>query len=123
MFPTDDPRYDCSDSRYRDLYTGPHAADARPDDWFLDRWEGKLYEVVDGYRPDLIWFDFGLGFIREQRRKRFLAYYYNKEREWGQRRRGDLQGDSQGLVQPAADDRGGGPGTGQNVGVDQTTCG
>ena len=83
MFPTDDRRYDCSDARYRDLYTGPHAADARPDDWFLDRWEGKLYEVVDGYRPDLIWFDFGLGFIREQHRKRFLAYYYNKEREWG----------------------------------------
>ena len=39
--------------------------------------------MVDGYQPDLIWFDFGLGFIREQRRKRFLAYYYNKEREWG----------------------------------------
>ena len=70
-----------------DLYTGPHAVDARPDEWFLDRWEGKLYEVVDGYRPDLIWFDFGLGFIREQRRKRFLAYYYNKEREWGNRGR------------------------------------
>ena len=83
MFPTDDQRYDCADPRYRELYTGPHAADARPDEWFLDRWEGKLYEVIDGYRPDLIWFDFGLGFIREQRRKRFLAYYYNKEREWG----------------------------------------
>ena len=83
MFPTDDSRYDCADPRYRDLYTGPHGAAERPDEWFPDRWEGKLYKVVDGYQPDLIWFDFGLGFIREQRRKRFLAYYYNKEREWG----------------------------------------
>ena len=83
MFPTDDSRYDCADPRYRDLYTGPHGAAERPDEWFLERWEGKLYEVIDGYQPDLIWFDFGLGFIREQHRKRFLAYYYNKEREWG----------------------------------------
>jgi alpha-L-fucosidase len=39
------------------LYTGPHGAAERPDEWLLDRWEGKLYEVVDAYRPDLIWFE------------------------------------------------------------------
>jgi alpha-L-fucosidase len=39
--------------------------------------------VIDGYRPDLIWFDFGIRFVQEQYRQELLAYYYNKESEWG----------------------------------------
>ena len=83
MFPTDDSRYDCADPRYRDLYTGPHGAAERPDEWFPDRWEGK--PVRGGRRlsarPDLVR-------LRPRLHPRaapqaFLAYYYNKEREWG----------------------------------------
>ncbi len=54
-----------------------------PRDEFLQRWKTKLFEVVDGYRPDIIWFDFVLGDIPEQTRMEFLAYYLNRAAEWG----------------------------------------
>ena len=40
-------------------------------------------EVVERYEPDYIWFDFGLRFVHDQYKQDFLAYYYNKEAEWG----------------------------------------
>lgn len=46
---------------------------------FLD----KLIEIIDGYQPDIIWQDSGLWNIEEDKRLEFLAYYYNKEKEWG----------------------------------------
>ncbi len=45
---------------------------------FLKRWKGKLFEVIDKYQPDLIWFDFVLGDIEEDVRREFLAYYFNQ---------------------------------------------
>ena len=56
---------------------------ARPTKAFLDRWRSKIHEVIDNYRPDLIWFDFGLNFVQEEYKKELLARYYNKEEEWG----------------------------------------
>jgi alpha-L-fucosidase len=53
-----------------------------PRDEFLEFWKGKLFEVIDGYRPDIIWFDFVLDNIPEETRMEFLAYYFNKAREW-----------------------------------------
>ena len=44
---------------------------------FIDEWQGKIYEVIDAYSPDYIWFDFGLDFLPEGYVKDFLAYYYN----------------------------------------------
>ena len=32
---------------------------------------------------DYIWFDFALRFVHDQYKQDFLAYYYNKEAEWG----------------------------------------
>ena len=55
----------------------------RPDGKFHDFWRAKIDEVVESYRPDLMWFDFGLNFVQEDYKKRMLADYYNKEREWG----------------------------------------
>jgi alpha-L-fucosidase len=82
FFPTWNEEYDCSNPEYAGLYTRPHAEDERPDEEYLEKWKAKLVEVIDGYRPDLIWFDFGLGKIQEDYRKGILAYYYNKEGEW-----------------------------------------
>lgn len=45
-------------------------------------WYDKLKEVVDGYRPDLIWQDFNLPQVSESQRLNFLAYYYNKAVAW-----------------------------------------
>jgi alpha-L-fucosidase 2 len=49
---------------------------------FLKLWGDKLTEVIDKYRPDLMWFDFVLGDIPEKSRQQFIAYYFNKAAEW-----------------------------------------
>lgn len=54
-----------------------------PREEFLELWKSKLFEVVDGYRPDIIWFDFVLGDIPEESRMEFLAHYLNQANEWG----------------------------------------
>jgi alpha-L-fucosidase len=46
-FPTWDSRYDCGDPRYSGLYGPIHEKGAVPTRAFLDRWEGKIKEVID----------------------------------------------------------------------------
>ena len=41
-----------------------------------------VIEVIDKYKPDLIWWDFGLGRIQEKYKKEVLAYYFNSAEEW-----------------------------------------
>jgi len=96
-------RSDCdvSNPRYAGLYGPMHNLDGldrgnvprerwqewmaqdRPTRAFLSFWRAKIDELVEGYRPDLIWFDFGINFVLEDYKKEMLAYYYNKEEEWG----------------------------------------
>jgi len=85
--------FDTSDPRYSGLYGPLHNQDARPDiKWeeqdkpskeFLEKWKGKIQEVIDKYKPDLMWFDFMLGGVQEKYRKEILTYYFNKAMEWG----------------------------------------
>jgi alpha-L-fucosidase len=77
FFPTTDKRYDASDPRYSGLYGPIHEPGALPDKAFLDRWQGKIFEVIDKYDPDLIWFDFGLEMVQEKYKKDMVAYFYN----------------------------------------------
>jgi alpha-L-fucosidase len=49
---------------------------------FLELWKGKLVEVIDTYRPDLIWFDGWLNEIPETYQTEFLAHYLNGAAEW-----------------------------------------
>lgn len=49
---------------------------------FLQLWSGKLKEVVDKYQPDLMWFDSWLHEIPDSVKTDYLAYYFNKAREW-----------------------------------------
>lgn len=63
--------------------TGPDGQHQRPSQWFLDRWQEKLKEVIDRYEPDLLWFDFCLAKIKDSYRRKCAAYYYNKALEWG----------------------------------------
>ena len=53
------------------------------DEWCEDIWFGKLKEVIDNYRPDIIWFDSWLDNIPERHRQRFAAYYLNAAETWG----------------------------------------
>lgn len=77
FFPTWDKRYDCGDPRYSGLYGSIHEKGALPDKAFLDKWKGKIIEVIDKYDPDFVWFDFGLNLITDTYKQEMLAYYYN----------------------------------------------
>jgi alpha-L-fucosidase len=69
--------YDLSDPAYAKLYG------TLPEKEFLDLWKGKLIEVVDKYRPDIMWFDSWLHTIPEKTRQEYLAYYFNQAKKWG----------------------------------------
>lgn len=53
-----------------------------PREEFLDMWKGKLKEVIDKYQPDIMWFDSWLDEIPDSVQTDYLAYYFNKAREW-----------------------------------------
>jgi alpha-L-fucosidase len=90
--------FDTADPKYSGLYGPIHdtvekTPEGDDDGWskkeklsdaFMERWFGKLKEVIDRYHPDLIWFDFGLGFIRDDVKQRFVSYYYNEAAKRGQ---------------------------------------
>jgi alpha-L-fucosidase len=46
-------------------------------------WLAKHKEIIDTYRPDIIWQDFNLHRISEPVLLEFLSYYYNRAAEWG----------------------------------------
>ncbi len=70
--------WDTADPQYGDLY-----GKFRDPKLGLERWLAKIREVIDGYRPDQIWFDFGLGKIPDAYKRRMAAYYYGREAAWG----------------------------------------
>jgi len=45
-------------------------------------WLSKHKEIIDNYKPDIIWQDFNLPKISENVLLGFLSYYYNKAAEW-----------------------------------------
>lgn len=53
------------------------------DTWAEKYWFAKLKEVIDGYSPDIIWFDSWLGLVPEEWRKEFCAYYINESAKKG----------------------------------------
>ncbi|PHN92820.1 alpha-L-fucosidase [Maribacter sp. 6B07] len=72
------------DPKDYDLYTNPHSLDNdTPDEAFRTAWWAALKEYIDNYQPDIIWFDWWLENLPEEDRLKFLAYYYNKGKEWG----------------------------------------
>lgn len=90
---------DVQDPAYQDFY-GP-AVTASPDsfdvpewssrDWqprpsakFLEDWLARTCEIVDKYKPQLMWFDWWIEqTIMKPYLQRFAAYYYNRAVEWG----------------------------------------
>ncbi|MGC8545942.1 alpha-L-fucosidase [Athalassotoga sp.] len=104
FFPHWEKEYDTADPMYSGLYGPLHNLDLaekmpeikgkglkyeqwplqdKPTKEFLDKWLAKIYEVIDNYQPDMLWFDNGIDFIQEHYRREFLAYYYNMGKEWG----------------------------------------
>ncbi|HYX05370.1 MAG TPA: alpha-L-fucosidase, partial [Bacteroidales bacterium] len=46
-------------------------------------WLNKHKEIIDNYKPDIIWQDFNLTAISQPVLLNFLAYYYNQAGKWG----------------------------------------
>ncbi|MCA9235204.1 MAG: alpha-L-fucosidase [Planctomycetales bacterium] len=55
-----------------------------PREEFLTLWLAKLDEVIDGYSPDIIYFDSWLDEIPDETKREFLAHYFNHAAETGQ---------------------------------------
>ena len=39
-------------------------------------------ELVDGYQPDLVWFDFDTGYVPPRDLRRFMTFYFNRAAQW-----------------------------------------
>jgi len=88
---------DVQDPRYYDFYgpaqPGPRleVAGWRSKDWtprpngkFMDDWLARTCELVDKYRPQVVWFDWWIEqAVFEPYLQKFAAYYYNRGQEWG----------------------------------------
>jgi alpha-L-fucosidase len=101
-FPTWDRDTDASDPRYASLYGPAVPATARgvktprpagdaamtvdplPPPAWQQTWLAKVKEVVDGYSPDLLWFDNRMQILSEAIRQDMAAYFYNHARARGQ---------------------------------------
>lgn len=60
------------------LTAAPPSAD------FLDDWLMRCCELVDRYRPQLVWFDWWIQHLSfRPYLEKFAAYYYNRGAEWG----------------------------------------
>jgi alpha-L-fucosidase len=93
-FPTDvqDPAYDgfygpavtASPPSFDVPEWHSHDWQPRPDAKFLEDWLARTCEIVDKYKPQLIWFDWWIEqTIMKPYLQRFAAYYYNRAAEWG----------------------------------------
>ncbi len=101
-------RIDTSDPEFLGLYgewtpeetfnsfssSGKHAASGQfygevqkkyaPSRSFVNIWKEKIYEVIDQYEPDLLWFDSRLFLLPEADRAEMVNYYYDRAKEKNQ---------------------------------------
>jgi alpha-L-fucosidase len=81
---------DVKDGRFAGLY-GPAADRERsekqetpPTQEFLDDWLARTAELVDRYKPQLVWFDWWIAQPAVHANlQKFAAFYYNRGKEWG----------------------------------------
>ena len=75
---------DVQDPANEGLYGPAQPKESVPDEAFLEDWLARTCEIVDKYKPQIVWFDW---WIEEPFWKPYLqlfaAYYYNRAAEWG----------------------------------------
>lgn len=80
--PTPGLQTDLDDPQFADFYWTTHS-DARLRK-FLEDWVAKSMELIDKYRPDILWYDNGVNARDYDPLKlKVAAYYYNRAKEWG----------------------------------------
>jgi alpha-L-fucosidase len=73
--------YDAKGGEFAEIYNEPHKKGDPIPRSYLDRQVGFVKEVVERYKPDGIWFDYGLyNALQEPDRLELASYYYN----WGE---------------------------------------
>jgi alpha-L-fucosidase len=103
MFYVRDESFDNADPQYADLYGRPMPFLFQDNAWdyknffpaqdkqFKDDWLARSCELVDKYKPDVFWFDFGITPKQDatyennsyaDHLKQFAAYYYNASENW-----------------------------------------
>lgn len=79
-----EPEFDTSRAEYAGLYGACHPEGMPASEEFIADWFGRTKELIDRFRPDVLWFDFGW---HEEEfapyRPQVAAYYYNRAHEWG----------------------------------------
>lgn len=74
-------KFDLYDPRYADLYWNEFTGKKSD---FMEKWQAKLLELMDNYRPDVLWFDGG-DFTSpgvETYVRNSLAHYFNAGASW-----------------------------------------
>ena len=67
-----------------DFYGPAQREETAPNDLFLEDWLLRTVEIIDTYRPQVLWFDWWIEQPAfEPYLRRLAAYYYNRAREWG----------------------------------------
>ena len=94
MYPKNpDIKTDLFDPEYADFYGPPQPLKPGEDHMsgkgapqskeFLEEWLARNQEVIDKYRPDILWYDNGINDRGlDPVKLRLAAYYYNRAREW-----------------------------------------
>jgi alpha-L-fucosidase len=76
--------FDTSNEEFAALYSPPHPEDEPASVEFLRDWAARTRELIDRFRPDVLWFDFGWHWDEfAPYRPEITAYYYNRAVEWG----------------------------------------
>jgi alpha-L-fucosidase len=67
------------DTLSQDIYSLPASTE------HLENWLARNCELIDKYRPKLVWFDWWIQNVSfKPYLKKFAAYYYNRAEEWGE---------------------------------------
>ena len=83
---THSDEFDTTNPERSGLYGPVHADEEPASKEFLEDWFARTKELIDKFRPDVLWFDFG--WHRDEfapYHPRILAYYYNRAIEWGKK--------------------------------------
>jgi alpha-L-fucosidase len=74
---------DVNDPRFADFYGPAQPENVPPDTAYLEDWLARTCELVDKYRPQLVWFDWWIEQpVFAPYLQRFAAYYYNRGAQW-----------------------------------------
>jgi alpha-L-fucosidase len=78
-----DMKHDLDAPGFDDFYWTNHSDERLVE--FLAQWLRKNIELIDGYKPSVLWFDNGVNHrVFDPLKLKVAAYYYNRARQWGE---------------------------------------